>query len=388
MVALGLLLSRRNEAVSEGVKRGHGLPRIAHDISRSLSTGIAQSRVLSRSAGITRATEELEDIGVPVGSPGPLIASVRRDIDRAHVYSNNYATRWLKKAEGDTVAQAARLASKDTLGSLNRIAVTESAEAYGEGRQKAVDALPIYEGRPPGGAHVETTRSLLKVWDAQLDACPVCKMADGTIVGIKENFPQGVPGAVHPHCLCTWSALTFEERGEEGLIEPKAPAKVISLPRTEKPATAAVEPTKPAAAPKTKAEPKPKAPRAPRIPKDAQLRHLIDEGFTGGIPQSGLRPESFAHLRAGGAVHGGDVTLKIRADGGVQIVDGRHRITLARERGDAAIRARVLVEGARGGIKLDAKDIELKLGSALTNSEQRVVAAKRARLAKKLRKIQ
>src|SRR5690606_13176241 len=54
---------------------------------------------------------------------------------------------------------------------------------------------------------------------------------------------------------------------------------------------------------------------------------------------------------AGGAVHGGSPILKIRADGTVDIVDGRHRITLARERGDKSIVARIFVEGPRGGLK-------------------------------------
>ena len=343
MVALGLLLSRRNEAVSNGIKRGFPLPRIAHDLSRGLQSGIAQSRILSRSAGITRATQELEDIGVPLGLPGSIVTNVRRDIERAHRYGDSYATRWLKKAEGDTVAQAAKVASKDTLGSLNRIAVTESAEAYGEGRQKAVEALPLYEGSAARGGHVETVRSLLKVWDAQLDACPICKLADGTIVGIKENFPQGVPGAVHPHCLCTWSVLTFDERGTDGYIEPKEPAKVISLPV----AAREVEP----------------------LHKNPQVAQLLSEGFTGAVPQSGLRPESFAHLRAGGAVYGGIPTLRIRNDGFVNIVDGRHRITIARERGDASMQFRVLVEGQRGAVKLDEK-LTVELGQSGSGHQQ------------------
>ena len=152
---------------------------------------------------------------------------------RAQRYANNYARQWVKKAEGDTVAAAAKVANAGTHGSLTRTAVTESSQAFGDGRAKALDGLPIYEGRPDGSA-AHKSRSLLKVWDAMLDACPICALADGTIVGIRENFPQGVPGAVHPHCMCTWTVLTFDEQGDQGFIEPKAPAEIISLPHRKK----------------------------------------------------------------------------------------------------------------------------------------------------------
>jgi len=79
--------------------------------------------------------------------------------------------------------------------------------------------------------------------------------------------------------------------------------------------------------------------------------NFLRNGLTGhAVPQSGLRPESFAHLRAGGAVHGGPVTVKVTAKGN-HIVDGRHRITIARERGDKTIHARVIGEGPRGGVR-------------------------------------
>ncbi len=364
-MALALLLSQRKDAVSFGLSRGFSIPRIGQQIERQLATGIAQSRILSRTAGIARVTQEIEPLGIDVAPIKSLAHEVHDDMIRAQRYANNYARQWVKKAEGDTVARATRAANADTLGSLKRTAVTESSQAFGDGRAKAL------EGIPGVAAH-----SLLKVWDAQLDklTCPICGTADGTIVGIKESFPYGVPGAVHPNCRCSWQTLSFDEA--KGYIEPKAPAKVISLP-------------KPAAKP---AEVPPK-PAQPRLPKDAQLQQLIADGFTGSVPQQGLRPESFVHLRAGGAVHGGNVTLKIRSDGGVQIVDGRHRITLARERGDATIRTRILIEGPRGGIKHDVHGVDLKLGQATGPAikiarageagEQRVIAAKRNRRTKK-----
>lgn len=69
------------------------------------------------------------------------------------------------------------------------------------------------------------------------------------------------------------------------------------------------------------------------------------------VPQSGLRPESFAYLRAGGKVHGGLPRVTIMPDGRATITDGRHRITLAREQGRATIRAVVQGMGREGGIR-------------------------------------
>jgi SPP1 gp7 family putative phage head morphogenesis protein len=112
--------------------------------------------------------------------------------------------------------------------------------------------------------------------------------------------------------------------------------------------------------------PTPAPVRAPAPPRaapvqDPQLAQLLSEGFSGGIGRLELRPASLEHLRAGKAVHGGSPILKISADGAVRIVDGRHRITLAREAGATSIRARVMIEGKRGGIRqFEERDIPLK----------------------------
>lgn len=185
---------------------------------------------MSRTAGVSRITAELEPLGIELAPVRSLANEVHGDLIRGQRYANNYARQWVKKAEGATVERAAKAANADTLSGLTRTAVTESAQAFGDGRAKALEGLPIYEGRPSGAGHV--AHSLLKVWDATLDkqTCPICFSADGTIVGIREPFPQGTPGAVHPNCRCTWTALQFSEQGDQGYIEPREPAKVISLP--------------------------------------------------------------------------------------------------------------------------------------------------------------
>jgi hypothetical protein len=69
------------------------------------------------------------------------------------------------------------------------------------------------------------------------------------------------------------------------------------------------------------------------------------------IPQSGLRAESFAYLRAGGKpIPSLPVTLAIYPDGVRAIVDGRHRITIARERGESHVNGRIIGYGPRLGV--------------------------------------
>lgn len=69
------------------------------------------------------------------------------------------------------------------------------------------------------------------------------------------------------------------------------------------------------------------------------------------VPASGLRPESFDYLRKGGKpVPTLPVMLAFYPDGTRHIVDGRHRILLARERGETSITGRMIGYGPRLGI--------------------------------------
>jgi hypothetical protein len=69
------------------------------------------------------------------------------------------------------------------------------------------------------------------------------------------------------------------------------------------------------------------------------------------VPTSGLREESFRFLRGGGQpVPTLPVTIAFHADGSRHIVDGRHRILLAREAGKSHVDARLLGYGPRLGV--------------------------------------
>lgn len=135
------------------------------------------------------------------------LADARADMMRARRAAESYAERWLRKANAMAAAETktskakvATLASAETQGSIERIAATESAEAFNTARAKRIRS--------------DDARTLLRVWDAQLDkrTCPICSKAEGTIVGASEPFPLGEPGAVHPFCRCSWTLLTAIER--------------------------------------------------------------------------------------------------------------------------------------------------------------------------------
>jgi len=171
-------------------------------------------RSSSRAIGVSSTVAELSEVGAVVESLAPT-AAVTRDWLRAKAITNRFSER-LTKARASLGSDSAALAKLRP--DIERVAVTESAEAFNGGKAEVADAVP------------HQTTSLLKVWDSTLDkmTCPVCFAADGTIVGIKESFPQGTPGTVHPWCRCTWQALRFDETA--GLIEPKPLAAVIPLP--------------------------------------------------------------------------------------------------------------------------------------------------------------
>jgi hypothetical protein len=247
------------------------------------------------------------------------------DWSRAKRIGERFGGAWMAKALSLDVGagRAAKRASEALAPRIETIAITETAEAFSGGRGEAlkrVDPASVVD--------------LLKVWDATLDkrTCLRCSDADGTIVFARDSFPIGEPGAVHPRCRCTWQIIGRSEL--KGKRPPPAPS-TISIPETPK------------------LKPLVKAPASKQLTGvRAEKAAFLATGMQGvAVPQSGLRPESFAHLRSGGAVYGGPVTFGIRHDGSRYIIDGRHRLTLARERGDAEIDARVVAYGKRMGVR-------------------------------------
>lgn len=98
----------------------------------------------------------------------------------------------------------------------------------------------------------------------------------------------------------------------------------------------------------------------PVIPERASRRALVTDkqsavtlGARGlEVPQSGLRSASFDYLRKGGAASPKfPVTIAVEDDGKRYFVDGRHRTTLARERGETTIQGTIIGLNENGEVK-------------------------------------
>jgi hypothetical protein len=83
----------------------------------------------------------------------------------------------------------------------------------------------------------------------------------------------------------------------------------------------------------------------------------------GAVPPQGLRPESFGVLRSGVVPEPSlPVTVAIDHDRlEPRIVDGRHRITLAREAGQTHIVGDVLYYGPRGAVKKRLRNVRIPI---------------------------
>lgn len=200
--ALLLLLRRRNEAVTLGLRSRRSLSFTAELVESAVRTGIADSRALSRAAGLSRLRAEAAQVGYDITGRTIELAERVRDAARARLYAGNYARLWLTKARSvdGKPSTAAVIAEKATRARLDTIGITESSEAFTRGRSRALQEARVVD--------------LLKVWDAVLDkaTCPLCRDADGTIVFARDRFPLGEPGSVHPRCRCNWSLIGTSER--------------------------------------------------------------------------------------------------------------------------------------------------------------------------------
>lgn len=65
----------------------------------------------------------------------------------------------------------------------------------------------------------------------------------------------------------------------------------------------------------------------------------------------GWKTGSFEYLRGGGVPHNSPITFGVHADGKRYVIDGRHRTTLAKERGAKTIHAKVIHYGPRMGVR-------------------------------------
>lgn len=88
--------------------------------------------------------------------------------------------------------------------------------------------------------------------------------------------------------------------------------------------------------------------------KGSVIRSFLRNGLSGADVTHGLpmRAASFEHLRAGGSASSAlPVTVSLYPGQTPRVTDGRHRISVARERGSRSIQATVIEYGPRGGVR-------------------------------------
>lgn len=186
---LMLLLRSRNDSVADNDSPA----AIAAAMQSSFRDAVVIGRQGARERGLSRLVAEADAIDVPLDVSSADMMSFGRDWIRADRVSRSFSERWVKAANE---LESTKAASAETLSALERIAVTESSEAFSSGRSVALATHPSTE--------------LMRVWDATLDkrTCDVCEGADGTMVGASQAFSVGEPGAVHSNCRCSWALTT------------------------------------------------------------------------------------------------------------------------------------------------------------------------------------
>lgn len=97
----------------------------------------------------------------------------------------------------EKLAEFARRATVDTElysqldNRIATIAITENAQAF-NGTRRAI------------ASDLSWRFDLIEIWDARLDACPICWALDGKEAIQGGGFPGNEePGFVHPRCRCT-----------------------------------------------------------------------------------------------------------------------------------------------------------------------------------------
>lgn len=204
--ALALLLARRRKAVEEAT-RARQWP--AARVFAALNDTIFLARTSARTLAFGRLTTQFPDIPF---ERAPSAAAVDR------IRATQLARRQVADLEARIAKmQAERLSAEASWGraleqTTARIATTAATETFSAAAAERSVVVRL----------VADEYELLKVWDAQLDACPRCWRLDGTIVAADANFPGGEePGVVHPNCRCWYTILRGTKSGRTFNIEPR-----------------------------------------------------------------------------------------------------------------------------------------------------------------------
>lgn len=169
---------------------------------RRLVNAFIDSRWTAAELAFARTSGELQ-LYLPQGYTR-IVREVPAELDawRARRAARGYVERWRQsvddaiRVERGSRGGIYRTAAKQSEPMLRVAARTEASQSFTYARNTVLSGIQ--------------TDALFKVWDSILDAkrtCRICANAHGTVVRLHEDFPQGLPGGVHPNCLCSEQIL-------------------------------------------------------------------------------------------------------------------------------------------------------------------------------------
>ena len=181
-----------------------GRPR-KQSIQELLAAAIREGTIVAYRAGVREGLRDVALFSSRTAQPVELVQSrpdevlIRR---RAKGAARNYADSYLKRLDGkrETVRLwGQRAAAREAIGEeayrLSRIAATETPQFFNEARRETIRQSLRRSGVDEA--------LIVRVWNAQLDACPHCWALDGQSTPLNEPYSSGEePGAVHPFCRC------------------------------------------------------------------------------------------------------------------------------------------------------------------------------------------
>lgn len=176
------------------------------EIESGVRSDLLAIRTASRIASHRTIAAELAAAGGPLLS---LVGLSVADHERAAKAATTFTRKTLDVAvqriqEQASTRSALRSAVQEQAFRLRMDATTEAAQAFSAEREEETND---YAARRED---TSLAPLLVKVWDAMLDACPICRALDGDMVPWGLSFPSfQVPGSVHPRCRCIEKTLVL-----------------------------------------------------------------------------------------------------------------------------------------------------------------------------------
>ena len=189
-----LLLSKRAThtiqlAMLGAARRGSSAPLLAtrDDVEAAVGKAVEGARSRAQAAAG-------EAFGRQTGETSSL---TRRALGTGRAAAGSLADQWaarvtgLSEVEGDTIGQGGWYgkAAQDLSWAAQRTAVTETFAEYNAESRAAYDGL------------VKRGIRAVRIWKAQLEACPVCRPLHDTEADASGQFPYGDP-LLHVNCCC------------------------------------------------------------------------------------------------------------------------------------------------------------------------------------------